>query len=357
MPANVATIKTGPTPASSRASNTRIEGLETRFWQPGDTDAINALYNDPRARPGAAAVGTPDRTNAQWMWEFASFAPEPPPYTVAAHENRIVGTQAYIPIELLHDGSVVLSGKDEDTLIHPRFRGMGLLDEMYGLLLPRAREDGAAVLWGFTSTAVRPLIRNGYRSIGRFEVMRANPFHDTRRRVNVTVTELLEPDERCDRFSIEFGRRVGGLTLHLSARFLRWRLYENPFRHYHVFAAHEEDRIVGLSVFKIEDQQAAGMVSDLVAIPTASHALPDILNALLLPGLELFRSHGCSAAEARPSGLHPYNEVVRTVLARHGFESVPAGEAPEFLVLPLAGDDQSFVNMDRWRISELMREY
>ncbi len=357
MPANIPAIESSPTPASPRVSSTRIEGLETRFWRPGDTDAINALYNDPRARPGAAVVGTPPRTNAQWMWEFASSSPEPPPYTVATHQNRIIGTQAYVPIELLHDGSVALSGKDEDTLIHPRFRGMGLLDEMYGRLLPRARKDGVAVLWGFTSTAVRPLIRNGYRSIGRFEVMRANPFRHTRRRTGVPVTELPEPDERCDRFSIEFGRRVGGLTLHLSARFLRWRLYENPFRHYHVFAAHADDRIVGLSVFKIEHQQAAGMVSDLVAIPTASHDLTDILNALLLPGLDLFRSHGCSAAEARPSGQHPFNRIVRTVLARHGFESVPAPSAPEFLVLPLAGDDQSFVNMNRWRITELMREY
>ena len=150
---------------------------------------------------------------------------------------------------------------------------------------------------------------------------------------------------------------MGGLTLHLSARFLRWRLYENPFRRYHVFAAHEDDRIVGLSAFKIEDQQATGMVSELVAIPTASNDLPDILDALLLPGMELFRSHGCSAAEARPSGQHPFNRIVRTVLARHGFESVPAVGAPEFLVLPLAGADPQFVNMDRWRITELLREY
>jgi len=357
MPAIAPATETGMTPASPWGASPRIEGLETRFWQPGDTDAINALFNDPSARPGAAAAGTPDRTNAQWMWEFASSSLERPPYTVATHENRIVGTQAYIPIELLHDGSVVPSGKDEDTLIHPRFRGMGLLDEMYGRLLPRARTDGVAVLWGFTNTAVRPLIRNGYRSIGRFEVMRAKPFRHKRRRTNVTVTELPEPDERCDRFSIEFGRRVGGLTLHLSARYLRWRVCENPFRRYHVFAAFEEDRIVGLSVFKIEDKQAAGMVSELVAIPTASHDTADILNALLLPGLELFRSRGYSAAEARPSGQHPFNRIVRTVLARHGFESVPAADAPEFLVLPMAGDDPRFLNMERWRITELMREY
>ncbi len=124
-----------------------------------------------------------------------------------------------------------------------------------------------------------------------------------------------------------------------------------------MFAAHEDDRIVGLSVFKIEDKQVAGMVSELVALPTAEHDTADILNALLLPGLELFRSHGYTAAEARPSGQHPFNRIVRTVMARHGFESVPATGAPEFLVLPMAGDDAHFVNMDRWRITELMREY
>jgi hypothetical protein len=257
----------------------------------------------------------------------------------------------------LFDGGVVLSGKDEDTLIHPDYRGMGLLDDMYRLLFQRAEQDGVAMLWGFTDTAVRPLLRNGYRPIGRFDVMRADLPCRTDGLAEIVVRELEEPDERCDRFSREFGRQAGGITLHLSARYLHWRLYDNPFRRYKVYAAYENDGIIGLSAFKLEDRKPIAYVSELVAIPTASHSVPEILGALLRPGLKLLHARGHRLVEARPSGQHPFNKVVRSVLSRHGFVDPPDRSAVEFLVRPTARGSSPFLDMNQWRISEIMREY
>jgi GNAT superfamily N-acetyltransferase len=339
--------------------------IDIRFWRKGDTEVVNNLYNDPSVRHFQTKGGYEPRTARQWEWEFASpNGGRPPPYAVATRRGRLIGFQAYIPIELLCDGELILSGKDEDTLIHPDYRGMGLLDEMYGILFERARRDEVAMFWGFTSTAVAPLIRNGYRSIGRFTSMRANlgsargggraASKPPRR---LTVKEMVRPDSQCDEFSVLFGRQVGGVMLHLSARFLAWRVFENPFRRYKAFGAYEGDRLVGVSVFKVDARDGVGYVSDLAAVSTAGLETEEVLRAMLASGVREIRAAGLSVAEARPSGEHPFNRLVRSVLGSQGFAPVPPEQATEFLVRPIAGDGSRFFEMNCWRISELMREY
>ncbi len=344
-------------PGRSPRARQRPADVHVRFWQDGDTEGIHTLYNAPDIGAYANVPDYPGRTADEWWWQYGEPSDGNPAYAVASHQDRLVGMQAYIPIAFLCDGTVMQTGKDEDTLIHPAYRGMGILDDMYQLLFRRATRDGVAVLWGFTDTAVRPLLRNGYKSIGRFDVMRADLAGRIDGGAAIAVRELVEPDDRCDRFSLEFGKRAGGFTPHLSARYLRWRLYDNPFRRYKVYAACENDRIIGLSAFKLEDGRAMGYVSELVAVSTASHIVEDVLGALLRPGLKLFRERGCQTVEARPSGRHPFNKIVRSVLSRHGFAAPPERSSVEFMVRPIGIQDPQFLNMDKWRISEIMREY
>ncbi len=348
--------KTATTPAP--AARIRPEGIDVRFWHPGDTEAANALYNDPVARPPAAARGYLPRTAAQWSWEYARPANGPPAYAVSTHRGAVVGTQAYIPIEFLLDGRILLTGKDEDTLIAPAYRGLGLLDEMYLLLARRATADGVSLWWGFTNTAVRPLLRNGYHSIGRFEAMRADLSmpHEERGR-GLTVAELADPDSRCDECSTAFGRQAGGITLHLSADYLRWRVLENPHRPHALFAAWRGTRLVGLGVFKLETPQKTGLVSELTAVADSPAEREATLRLLLNAGLRWLAARGCRWAEARFSGPHPCNRMVRAILAGHGFRDVPNPRAAEFLVRPLGATDPRVLDLESWRISELMREY
>lgn len=349
----------GSTICPSRDSRVRPPDLEVRPWQPGDTAAINRLYNDPAARPGAAVHGYVPRTASQWAWEYAASSSAPPAYVVATHQGNIVGTQAYIPIEFLLDGRRLLTGKDEDTLIHPQYRGLGLLDDMYRLLFRRAEEDGVELLWGFTNTANRPLLRNGYFSIGRFEAMRARSPHNRTQPVpaSIDVSELLEPDERCDAFSQEFGRHCPGLTTHLSGRYLRWRALDDPYYAHRIFVASADKRILGLSAFKLNDRERVGFVSELTAIPAERRDLVEILHALLQPGLELFRARNYRFVEARFSGPHPFNQTVKSVLTQRGFEKLDDEHAAELLVRPMTPSGERFRDYGAWRIAELMREY
>lgn len=347
---------------TDRSASHDAEDVVIRSWQPGDTSAINAFYNDPAIRPAAGAKGAVPRSAAQWSWEFSPRGLPPTGYGVATRGNHIVGIQAYIPLTMRFGSERVLTGKDEDTLVHPDYRGQGILDRLYGLIIERAAQSGVAMLWGFTNTAVRPLLRNGFRSLGTFDSMTlsvgsggGHPARAGGR--DVRVEEIKSPEARMDRFADLFASQSGGMGLDLSADFLRWRVFENPFRAYKVFAALDGGEIVGLGVFKAEPQRRTGYVSDLAALADAGPGLKAIQCGLLAAGIDYFKSLGFSNVEARAAGEHSYNRELRTLLAEVGFRHVAIANPPEFLVRAVATDSAAIFDMANWRICELMREY
>lgn len=264
---------------TDRSASHDAQGVVIRSWRPGDTPAINAFYNDPEIRPAAGAKGAEPRSETQWAWEFCPRGVPPTGYGVATSGERIIGIQAYIPLTMRLGSERVFTGKDEDTLVHPDYRGRGILDRLYELIIDRAEQSGIAMLWGFTNTAIRPLLRNGFRSLGTFDAMSLSIGSNggTAALVGgseVTVEEIKSPDARLDRFADSFAMQCGGMGLDLSADFLGWRVFENPFRAYKVLAAVERGEIVGLGIFKAEPQRQTGYVSDLAALamPGWDHA-------------------------------------------------------------------------------------
>ncbi len=57
--------------------------------------------------------------------------------------------------------NIFWSAKSEETLVHPDYRGQGVFESMYALLLERLREIRVPVIWGFTP-ATRPFVRVGF---------------------------------------------------------------------------------------------------------------------------------------------------------------------------------------------------
>lgn len=353
-------------PQAQASGNTLPPGVSVRFWQPGDTPAIQKIYNDPLIRPGAAMRGYVPRTDAQWSWEFADSHPTNPPYMVATCNDAIIATHACIPIPMLSDGRLVSTGKDEETLVHPDYRGRGVLDAMYRPQLERAVADGFEMLWGFTSTASRSLLRNGFTCLGPFEAMicelskvrsatsSMEPLHDDD---CLRILPCTQADSRFDDLSCEFGRQIGGLTLHLSQSFVDWRVFRNPFRPYAVFSADVDDRLVGLGIFKMENARNYAFLSDLVSIDTAQHPADQIIDRLLSAGVKYLSACGVRHLEARPSGSHPYNRMLQRLLSRRGFQKVPSDRAVRFFVRPVLLQDARIMDQDFWRMCELMREY
>ncbi len=130
-------------------------GISVRLLEEPDIYQVNAFYN--------SLHGT-TRDRVQFEWEFLQAPAGKAIYVVAYDESdhRIIGTQCVIPIDLvMADGSVVRSGKSEDTLVDPHYRGRGVFERMYACVFKECERQGVVCIWGFTS-AVKPFERIGF---------------------------------------------------------------------------------------------------------------------------------------------------------------------------------------------------
>ena len=105
---------------------------------------------------------SPSRTVENLKWQFFGKNLEMPGQIVGAFdEDRLVGTQAFIPFLGSYNNEELITAKSELTLIHPDYRGMKIFDGMYQLGFEICREIGISCIWGFTS-AVKPFQKMGF---------------------------------------------------------------------------------------------------------------------------------------------------------------------------------------------------
>jgi len=92
------------------------------------------------------------RTLDQFYWEFHNAPAGKSIYIIATDDEKVIGTQCVIPIFLSNSkGALISSGKSEDTLVDPTYRGQNVFYRMYELLFEACSKNGIKVIWGFTS--------------------------------------------------------------------------------------------------------------------------------------------------------------------------------------------------------------
>ncbi|MEP6794373.1 MAG: GNAT family N-acetyltransferase [Saprospiraceae bacterium] len=104
------------------------------------------------------------RDKDKFLWEFYNAPAGKAIYVIAkdADTQKIIGSQCAIPIDLISQtGDLIRTGKSEDTLVHPDYRGLNVFENMYRMLFEKCRESGIKYLWGFTS-AKKPFLRLGF---------------------------------------------------------------------------------------------------------------------------------------------------------------------------------------------------
>ncbi len=127
--------------------------INYRCADESDYSRINDLYN---------RLYQKNRTLKQFYWEFHEAPAGKSIYIIAEDGDKVIGTQCAIPIFLLMDtGELILSGKSEDTLVDPTYRGKNIFNEMYQLLFDECTKNGIKVIWGFTS-ARKPFRKLGF---------------------------------------------------------------------------------------------------------------------------------------------------------------------------------------------------
>ncbi len=103
-----------------------------------------------------------NRSMDQFYWEFHNAPFGKSIYVIAVDGDKVVGTNCVIPIELIGaDKKTILSGKSEDTLVDPDYRGQNIFYNIYQFLFEKCEEQGIKVIWGFTS-AKKPFSKLGF---------------------------------------------------------------------------------------------------------------------------------------------------------------------------------------------------
>ena len=97
----------------------------------------NAYYHD-------------NRTVQDRVWEYEGYCPELSVFTIAEDSECIVATQGMLPIYINVQGKKELSGKSENTLINPKYRGL-LFFKLYENIISWAKNNKMKCIWAYTS--------------------------------------------------------------------------------------------------------------------------------------------------------------------------------------------------------------
>ena len=91
------------------------------------------------------------RTPKQWIWEYKSIYPDLFVFTVIKDKDRVVGTQGMIPVYLHIKAKTYLTGKSENSLLDPKYRGRTLFKKLYAFAMSICKLKKMCYIWGFTS--------------------------------------------------------------------------------------------------------------------------------------------------------------------------------------------------------------
>lgn len=362
------------------------DGVTIRLATPGDGPSANAFHN--------RYYGT-GRTAAQWEWEFRRGAPEGAvlPFAIAEFEGRIVGTQAFMLIDMIDRDGTFPTAKSEETLVDPQMRGRNLFVRLYRPLLDHARAAGVRNIWGFTPArsafekagfevpARTSQIARLLRGAGAAALVEGRAQSPLRRGPAAAASTALslyadlvssirwnggeEIDirlrEECPDWVDDLTRRFvdqwGGVTIMRSQAYLRWRIFENPYVRPLFLSAEQGGRPVGFACLALAENRVA-MLVDIVAVDavTGRGGAAEAVAALLRACAVRARNMGAVALRGWSVTDHPFDSLVRRVARTLGWLHFRRGSDMIFRTPDGKAPGSPPWSVDDWYISRIYTE-
>ena len=338
------------------------------------------------------------RTFDQWKWEFLTpsrdFGP-PFPFAAVVDGEKIVGTQALIPLRMIDRKGIFWTAKSEETLIDPSYRGQNLLARMYETLFDYARENNFLGVWGFTPARkafdklgftlpaqTRQLFMPFYSRyipvvlekpklwplglialassrmvgfLGAFPWLLSNKtFRNKKIEVCISIQPPADAGNLCERFV----KTWGGVTLYRDAKYLSWRFYQNPYLRPICLEVFQKGILTAFLAFSMTPDRM-GYLVDITAAPAeegfslkeACHDVRPLVSAMLREAVRRLRNMGALGVRTWSVNNHPFDTLVRHELIRQGFWFVPRGFDIIFQIVPGTPERQGFNIVDHWYIT------
>ena len=230
-----------------------------------------------------------NRTIEEFYWEFHNCPVGKSIYIIALDGEKVVGTNCVIPIELINNKQeIILTGKSEDTLVDPDYRGQKIFYNIYEVLFQACEKNGVKVIWGFTS-AKKPFKKLGFNIpydheqnllvnkifksysylvslnskntlFSKFKIFslcflskfksklnfEKSIIKEYSLSVNLPITESID-----ELIHVNLSSEENSFAIYQNSAFQDWRIYSNPnFSKVHTYGFYDsENKLVSLLVF------------------------------------------------------------------------------------------------------------
>lgn len=367
--------------------------MEIRLIADGEETLCNDFHN---------RIYKKNRTMQQWKWDFVlnNYKKRPIPYAVVEDNDNIVGTQAFIPIRMIHKDGIYWTAKSEETLVDPDCRGKQLFEKMYLLLFEYAKEREFASIWGFTS-AIKAFKRLDFSIPGETEqifipfssksiptMMKKNLYGrkkssmdkikiafirsgcvlaqavsslkialNKKRAINeLDIRTWNKPDEQAGDLCRRFIQKWGGTTIYRDAEYLQWRLFDNPYVESVIKALYNQNQLLGWAAFTLGDDGMGYLVDLMVAGDDSKYAIGDLISVLLLEAVTGTRNMGATGIRGWRVNNHPFDRLIYHAAKKIGFYHIKRGHAVVLYDCKAGKRRVSYNKFDDWFVSRVFTE-
>lgn len=328
-----------------------MSSIASRKFTEKDKKELNDSYNRFTGR---------SRTVEQFEWEWLN-TPEGWASIWVLEESdtgKIVGQHGMIPIRFSFFGKSILTGKTENTHLHPPYVGKGLYYPSEVKFLDEARERfallyttgayGAArgvreklgytivgsyanymkvIKWSNSSKwlagVIKTIVHNKLIAallIGTFQLgsVALMPFFSRKGPTDKVVildrvTNIDTVAEELDKFW-ERNKEKFGVTAERNSRYLKWRIFDNPNIAYQFFLARKQGEVVGYAITRSFGERGV-TITDIIA----SDNNEVIFNTILDGVVNILKESGVSVVHITTLLSHNF---LNQSLRRNGFISL-----------------------------------
>jgi hypothetical protein len=371
--------------------------MKIRFAQAQDAEDANRFFN---------ANYSTKRTLAQWKWEFLprDFSDGTMPFVIITDQDKIIGTQAFIPIKLIDESGVFWSVKSEKTLIDPSYRGQNLFKKMYEVLFDYLKLHGIHCIWGFTpatkaferlnfavpqvtsqvffpfdSRAVTSVLERHAAAVHQSNLARLNAltyrfagslaseYSSFRYRavtrssdhnpIKLDIHVLDSPPSQAGELSERFIKLHGGITIYRDKNYLQWRLFDNPYVKAIMLGAFIQGQLVGWIAYSLGDD-GMGYIIDIVAVPPSdfNQASSSIVSQLLAKAVDDLKKVGASGVRGWHVNSHSFDRLVLREAKNLGFYHIKRGHSVVLFTNPESPRYEKISSFNNWFVSRIFTE-
>lgn len=323
------------------------------------------------------------RKPEHWIWQYKTYEPSKAVFTTARHNGKLIATQAMMPIYMKVGDEPYLTGKSENTLLLPEYRGKKIMEDLYEYAVDLCRKLGIEFIWGFTPAAkafrkfgfsVTPLTQTYWRPginffMGLFSYyQKPNPIWRKIAAMGkygleflINIRRLVVPKMQVHPGYQEINERInlsqlnelfsklnevypGLVSPHMDDKYIEWRIRNHPLFQYHEYQVRQNEELLAYAF--VANFEGSILISDIASI--AESATTYLLQRIVM---KYRRYSGRFIFMINPKCCSQQNTV--KIFNKFGFK---AQSTNNLVFRDLSPSGTNEIPLDKWNITGLWTE-